>query len=142
MHAIVLGAGLAGLSCAYELAKAGHRVTVLEKDAHAGGMASSYAVGEFTVDHGPHRFHTRDKELLAHLYEVMDGDLVVRDRLSRIYLKGRFFHYPLQAGNVLRNLPPHILLKSFLDYVAIRIQDRLHPIPDVNFENWVTKRFG
>jgi protoporphyrinogen oxidase len=142
MHVHVLGAGLAGLSCAYELVKAGHRVTVLEKDPQEGGMAHSYQVGEFTVDHGPHRFHSRDKELLAHVHEVMDNDLVVRDRQSRIYLKGRFFFYPLQAGNVLRNLPPHILVKAFLDYIWIRIKNRIRPIPDTNFENWVMKRFG
>ncbi len=142
MYVIVLGAGLAGLSCAYELAKAGHRVTILEKESYEGGMAHSYRVGEFVVDHGPHRFHSRDKELLAHVHEVMDNDLVVRDRLSRIYLRGRFFHYPLQAGNVLSNLPPHILVKSFLDYFWIRIVNRFRPIPDSNFENWVTKRFG
>lgn len=142
MQVLVLGAGLAGLSCAYELVKAGHKVTVIEKEDYAGGMAHSYTVGEHVVDHGPHRFHSRDKELLAHVHEVMDNDLVVRDRLSRIYLKGRFFHYPLQAGNVLRNLPPHILIKAFWDYLWIRFQDRMNPIPDDNFENWVTKRFG
>jgi protoporphyrinogen oxidase len=142
MHVLVLGAGLAGLSSAYELAKAGHRVTVIEKDDVEGGMAHSYRIGEFTLDHGPHRFHSRDKELLAHVHEVMDNDLVVRDRQSRIYLMGRFFFYPLQAGNVLRNLPLHVLVKAFADYVWIRIKNRVKPIPDSNFENWVTKRFG
>lgn len=142
MQVIVLGAGLAGLSCAYELAKAGHKVLVLEKDIVEGGMAHSYQLGEFTVDHGPHRFHSRDKELLAHVHEVMDNDLVVRDRISRIYLKGRFFYYPLQAGDVIKNLPPHILIKAFLDYFWIRIKNRISPIPDTNFQNWVTKRFG
>ncbi|MFN0207582.1 MAG: FAD-dependent oxidoreductase [Planctomycetota bacterium] len=142
MHVTVLGAGLAGLSCAYELCKAGHKVTILEKDSVAGGLAHSYQIGDFTVDHGPHRFHSRDKELLAHVHEVMDNDLVVRDRISRIYLKGRFFYYPLQAGNVIRNLPPHILIKAFIDYIAIRIKNRFYPIPDSHFENWVTKRFG
>ncbi|MBI3817706.1 MAG: FAD-dependent oxidoreductase [Planctomycetes bacterium] len=142
MHVIVLGAGLAGLSCAYELAKAGHKVKLLEKENHEGGMAVSYQVGEFTVDHGPHRFHSRDKELLAHVHEVMDNDLVVRDRVSRIYLKGRFFYYPLQAGNVIRNLPTHILVKAFFDYLVVRVKNRIKPIPDNNFQNWVTKRFG
>jgi protoporphyrinogen oxidase len=142
MHVIVLGAGLAGLSCAYELCKAGHKVTILEREPVPGGMSHSYQLGEFTVDHGPHRFHSRDKELLAHVHEVMDNDLVVRDRVSRIYLKGRFFNYPLQAGNVIRNLPPHILIKAFIDYIGIRIRNRFKPIPDSHFENWVMKRFG
>ncbi|MFT7541936.1 MAG: hypothetical protein ACI9K5_002911, partial [Gammaproteobacteria bacterium] len=32
MHVVVLGAGLAGLSSAYELVKAGHTVTMLERE--------------------------------------------------------------------------------------------------------------
>ncbi len=86
MHVVVLGAGLAGLSSAYELLKAGHRVTVLEREDYAGGMASSWQSGGFWLDHGPHRFHSRDKELIGHLYEILDNDVVIRERLSRIFL--------------------------------------------------------
>jgi protoporphyrinogen oxidase len=142
MHVVVLGAGLAGLATAYELCKAGHRVTILEKEDYAGGMAISWKTEEYWLDHGPHRFHSRDDELIRHIYEVLDDDVVVRDRLSRIYMQGRFFHYPLKAGNVLRNLPPHILVKALFDYAAIRVRQWFKPIPDDNFENWTLKRFG
>jgi protoporphyrinogen oxidase len=143
MQALVLGGGLAGLACAYELAKAGAAVTLLEKEAQAGGMAHSMKVGPFTLDHGPHRFHTRDPRLWAHLEEVVGAEnLASRDRLSRIYLRRRFFHYPLVATNVLRNLPPHVLGRAVFDYLAIRLRNRFRPIPDDCFENWVLKRFG
>ena len=49
-----------------------------------------------------------------------------------------------QADNVLRNLPPRTLVKSFLDYFWVRITERFgwsHHSDD-NFEGWVTKRFG
>ena len=39
-----LGAGLAGLSAAYQLTRCGHQVTVIEKEQHVGGMATSFQV--------------------------------------------------------------------------------------------------
>ncbi len=142
MHVVVLGAGLAGLATAYELCRAGHRVTVLEKEPWVGGMATSWKVGPYWLDHGPHRFHSRDKRLIEHLYEILDSQVVIRDRLSRIYLQGKFFHYPLKAQNVLQNMPKRILFKAGWDYVWIRVLQWFKKIPDDNFENWVLKRFG
>ncbi|MEM7306020.1 MAG: FAD-dependent oxidoreductase [Planctomycetota bacterium] len=142
MHVVVLGAGLAGLASAYELSKAGHRVTVIERDAWAGGMATSWKTGDYWLDHGPHRFHSRDDKLIEHLYEVLDNDIVIRDRLSRIYMQGKFFHYPLKAQNVFQNMPKLLLMRAMWDYIWIRVRQWFKPIPDDNFENWVLKRFG
>ena len=36
---VVVGAGLAGLACAFRLARAGHEVEVLEREAEPGGSA-------------------------------------------------------------------------------------------------------
>ena len=142
MHTVVLGAGLAGLATAFELAKAGQKVTVLEKCDYAGGMATSWKVGPYWLDHGPHRFHSRDAELIEHLYYVLDNEVVIRERMSRIFMQGRFFNYPLQAQNVLRNMPTGILIKAMRDYCWIRFVQIFKKIPDDNFENWVIKRFG
>jgi protoporphyrinogen oxidase len=142
MHVVVLGAGLAGLSAAYELLRAGHRVTVLERDDFPGGMASSWEVDGFWLDHGPHRFHSRDEELIRHLYTVLDDKVIVRERLSRIFMQGKFFDYPLKTKNVLVSLPPHLLVRAIWDYVWIRMKTLFVKIPDDNFENWVLKRFG
>ncbi|MCE9593059.1 MAG: FAD-dependent oxidoreductase [Planctomycetes bacterium] len=142
MHVVVLGAGLAGLSSAWTLAKEGHQVTVLEKEDHVGGMASSWKVGPYTLDHGPHRFHTKDQELLAHVYEILDNQVVIRERRSRIYLEGKYFDYPLKAMNVLKGLDVWLLTRAIGDYAWIRMSQWFKPIPDTHFENWVIKRFG
>jgi protoporphyrinogen oxidase len=148
MHVVVLGGGLAGLSCAYELAKSGVEVTVLEREEYPGGMASSFVEDEdseyWSYDFGPHRFHTHDEELIAHVKEILDGNHRGARRLSRILLFDKFFDYPLQAGNVLRNLPRRVLLRSFLDYFWVRFTEltRLSHHSDANFEGWVVKRFG
>ncbi len=144
----ILGGGLAGLSCAYELARAGVDVTVIEREPHPGGMASSFSEGAgedyWSYDFGPHRFHTTDPELIAHVEKILDGNRLTANRLSRILLFGKFFDYPLQAGNVLRSLPKRVLVRSFRDYFWVRFTERtgLSHHSDETFEGWVTKRFG
>ncbi len=145
----VLGAGLAGLSCAYELARKGVPVKVFEKETFPGGMAASFTHRskegeEFVYDFGPHRFHTKDDALKAHVEEILGANKLTAQRLSRIHLFGKFFDYPLKAKNVLTALPPHLLVRAFLDYFWVRFKVRtgLSRIPDDNFEDWVVKRFG
>jgi protoporphyrinogen oxidase len=150
---VVLGGGLAGLACAYELARSGAEVTVLEREAYPGGMASSSTeriaddagqVEEWTYDFGPHRFHTVDPELIEHVKTILAGNHLTAQRLSRIALGGRFYDYPLSAENVLRQLPPALLAKAFADYGWVRFTERtgLSHWDDANFEGWVTRRFG
>jgi protoporphyrinogen oxidase len=148
LRVAILGGGLAGLSCAYELARAGATVTVLEREEQPGGMAASFVEqsddGPWSYDFGPHRFHTTDPELIEHVKTILDGNHLQAERLSRIVLDGRFYDYPLNAGNVLRNLPPLTLLRSFTDYAWVRFTEAvgLSHLSDENFEGWVTKRFG
>lgn len=148
-HVVILGGGLAGLSCAYELVQRGVRVTVLEREPHVGGMASSFIEevdGEtWSYDFGPHRFHSKNPHLIDHVRHVIGEDNVNRaKRLSRIVLFGKFFDYPLQTSNVLRNMPKGLLLRAMWDYVWVRFLDstRLRRFTDRDFESWVTRRFG
>jgi protoporphyrinogen oxidase len=142
MHVVVLGAGLAGLAAGLELVRAGHRVTLLERELQVGGMAASWRHGPYWLDYGPHRFHTRDPELEAHVTEVLDGEVVRRERLSRIHLRGRFFRYPLEVRDVLSGLDRRLLAAALRDYALTRARRLVRPLPDTHFENWVSERFG
>lgn len=51
---IVIGAGWAGLTCAYRLAKAGHKITLLEASPNIGGRARSIKFKDKYVDNGQH----------------------------------------------------------------------------------------
>src|SRR5262245_62175236 len=146
-HVVILGGGLAGLSCGFELSRVGHKVTVLEREPHVGGMASSFVEeGDeyWSYDFGPHRFHSRDDNLLDHVKDILGDNLVTAKRLSRIVLFNKFFDYPLVAKNVVKNMPRKLLLKAFFDYFTVRVQDTLGICKwsDDNFEGWVTRRFG
>ncbi|MFJ4918976.1 hydroxysqualene dehydroxylase HpnE [Streptomyces sp. NPDC088725] len=53
-HAVVVGAGLAGITAALRLADAGVRVTLVEGRPRLGGLAFSFRRGDLTVDNGQH----------------------------------------------------------------------------------------
>lgn len=53
----MIGAGLAGLSAARDLAQAGLSVTVLEKSRGVGGRTASRRIGDLQFDHGAARLH-------------------------------------------------------------------------------------
>lgn len=142
MKVLVLGAGLAGLAAAYELTALGHEVRIVEASDEVGGMASSWKVGPFWLDHGPHRFHSRDARLVEHVFEVLDREVVIRRRQSRIHLRGRYFDYPLKFGNVVRHLPSGLLARAGFDYLVTRAKELVRPTEDTDFERWVKKRFG
>jgi len=53
---IVVGSGLAGLSCAYRLAAAGRKVLVLEASDVLGGRTASWVQDGMPVESGLHKF--------------------------------------------------------------------------------------
>lgn len=53
---IVVGSGLAGLSCAYELSAKGKKVLLLEKNEYSGGRTSSFNDSGMAVESGLHRY--------------------------------------------------------------------------------------
>ena len=76
--AVVVGGGLAGLSCAVALGDRGVQVTVLESGERMGGRASCWRdahTGD-TVDIGPHIFHTEYHNMLGFLERLGTGKLI------------------------------------------------------------------
>ncbi|WP_459617017.1 FAD-dependent oxidoreductase [Bordetella sp. 2513F-2] len=81
---LVIGAGGAGLAAAYEAAKAGRRVVVLEKNPQPGG-STSWSVGSVTAAGTPHQRAAGIQDTAdAHFDDLAlhAGKLVSRDNLS------------------------------------------------------------
>jgi protoporphyrinogen oxidase len=140
MTAIIIGAGPAGLTAGYLLAKAGEPVVVLESDPkYVGGISRTAEHNGFRFDVGGHRFFSKSAEVEALWTELLGDELLERPRVSRIYYRRRFFAYPIHAGEVLRKLGP---IEAALA-VASYLKARAFPIEDpVSFEDWVTNQFG
>ena len=100
----ILGAGPAGLTAAHALARTGHAGTVVEADGTVGGIAKTVEFDGYRFDLGGHRFYTKLDARERLWQEALGDELLTRPRLSRIYYRGRFFNYPLQADDVFRRL--------------------------------------
>ena len=103
-HVVVLGAGPAGLSAAWELSKEGVHVDVLEMESQVGGLCRSTRKDGFIFDLGGHRFITKDTLVSTEVEELMGDELEVRPRKSVIRLQGKFFNYPLELGDTLKKM--------------------------------------
>src|SRR5829696_4718802 len=94
---LVLGAGPAGLTAGYLLAKAGEHVVVVEAEEQVGGLAKTVERDGYRFDLGGHRFFTKSIEVEALWHEVLGDEFLLRPRMSRIYWNGRFLDYPLRG---------------------------------------------
>ncbi|MGC2220959.1 MAG: NAD(P)/FAD-dependent oxidoreductase [Methylocella sp.] len=137
---LIIGAGPAGLTTAYRLAKAGHRVVVIEQDKHyVGGISRTVSYKDFLFDIGGHRFFSKSREVVALWNEILPDDFLDRPRLSRIYYAGKFYTYPLKAFEALRNLG----FKQSLACLASYAHARAFPIRDPRtFHQWMRNEFG
>lgn len=136
---LVLGAGPAGLSAAYELSKHGVKSIVLEADSVVGGIARTVEHNGFLFDIGGHRFFTKLPEVEKMWFDILGDDFLTRPRQSRIYFHEKFYDYPFNFYNVIQNLG---LAESFL-CGASYLWNRCFPTrPEPDFETWVSNRFG
>jgi len=85
----IIGAGFTGLAAALELQKAGHQVTVIEKDAQPGGLAIGYKEKnwEWTLEKHYHHWFTNDKFVLNLAEETGQKVIIKRPRTS-VFLEG------------------------------------------------------
>jgi protoporphyrinogen oxidase len=140
---LIVGAGPAGLTAGYLLAKQGLPVVVFEAEQQVGGIAKTEVRegpgGEYRFDLGGHRFFTKAREVDTLWHEIMREDFLLRPRMSRIYWRKRFLHYPLQGPDVIRKLGPVELTRCLVSYARAKLQPKGE---ERSLEEWVTNRFG
>ena len=139
MDVIILGAGPAGLTAAYEAGKHSLHPVVLEKDNEVGGISKTVDYKGYLFDIGGHRFFTKYAEVRKLWQEILGDEFITRPRLSRIYYGNKFYYYPLKPLNALLNLGFLTSIQCVSSYLWAQIR----PYRDVrNFEQWVSNKFG
>jgi len=147
--AVIIGAGPAGLTAAYELlARTDIKPLVLEQSEQIGGLSQTAVFDGYRLDIGPHRFFSKSERVvdwwLDKLPLLKEGAtepaaMLTVQRQSRIYFLRKFFTYPLDVLDVVLRLPPLRTIKIIVSY----FKSALWPIrPEKSFEDFFINRFG
>jgi protoporphyrinogen oxidase len=134
-HYVVVGAGVAGLTIAHQLAATGHPVTVVERDGVVGGLARSWHYGDFHFDVGPHRFHTENARVAAFIREILAEDVREIPRRSGVRMFGEFHEWPLRPG-ILLSMPFSLMVRGAFDLL------RREHLDGESFEADIVNKYG
>ena len=168
--AVIIGAGPAGLTAAYELVKRTDiKPVVLEKDSLVGGISKTVNYKGNRIDIGGHRFFTKSDRVMTWWQNILPintegteditinyhnknsqikpqntgkGEKVflVRNRKSRIYFLRKFFDYPISLS--INTLKGLGVLKT-LSIAWSYLIIRIKPIkPEITLEDFFVNRFG
>jgi protoporphyrinogen oxidase len=112
-HTVIVGGGLAGLSCARELAS---DFTLLEGDARLGGLCRTEVEDGFSFDWTGHWLHVRDPEIRKLASEQwLAGNLLEIERRAVIHSEGVWTGFPYQHN--LHGLPPRTIADCLIGFV-------------------------
>lgn len=143
---LVLGAGPAGLACAMELSKKGRKALVVERDEQVGGLAKTLTIREgelkFLTDIGPHRFFSKNKYLYDFIEDLLHEEWRKVPRLTRQFIDGKYYNYPVNFQQVVRNLGFWRSCRIGVDYALARLRYGLFRKPLRTFEDYVVANFG
>ncbi len=137
---VVIGAGPAGLTAARKLSQAGRAAMVLEADDVVGGISRTVARDGWRFDIGGHRFYTKVQAVEDLWHEILaPGDFLLRPRMSRIYYEGKFYDYPINVVNALRNLGLAEAARCGLSFLKVRV---VPPKDQSSLEGYVVANYG
>lgn len=140
-HALVIGAGLSGLSAAYhlELIEGGDYL-VLERNQEIGGLARTETYKGFSFDHSIHILYTRDAyaaDLICN--KLLAANLSKQERESYCYTSGVYTEYPYQVNSY--GLPAEVIAENILGLIEA-YYELPQEVPPSDFEAWIYRTFG
>ncbi|MEE8391691.1 MAG: NAD(P)/FAD-dependent oxidoreductase [Anaerolineae bacterium] len=157
----VIGAGITGLTAAYDLTKQGHAVTIYEARPYVGGLAAGFhdARWEWHLDRFYHHWFASDDDVIGLIKELGARDRLFFSRpTTSIYYQGKL--YPMDSPvPALKFIPISSLHRAIrvLQFTPLSLVDRLraglvgvylvltknwHPLERVTADEWMRQKVG
>lgn len=137
--AIILGAGISGLSIGKMLEKHFY-VTILEKDSEIGGIAKTRMVDGIAYHTvGGHCFNSKHPQIMEFVFNLLPkNDWHLTKRLSRIDMTGYEIDYPIEFSiQQIYNHDPELAFNITRDFLSADDTGIYR-----NLEDWFRKKFG
>lgn len=141
-HVVILGGGPAGLAAGHELSVNGTKVTVLERNKYVGGLCRTVKFKGYRFDLGGHRWFTKNEDLNNWFRRLMGDEIVMVDRISRIYYDGKFFFYPVRFSEILKKTGLLTIVHAGLAFLWAAIKQSVIRKPAFNMKEAYTGQFG
>lgn len=143
--ALIIGAGFTGLAAAYDLAKAGWNVRIVEKDAEIGGLAGTFELAPgYRIEKFYHHWFSSDTDILSWLKELDIGDLICfRPTNTGLYYANSVFRLASPL-DLLRFKPLPVIDRVRVGMMALlarRVRD-WSKLEDQSAEEWIIKLAG
>ena len=140
---VVLGGGLSGFASAIRLQELGYKTVILEKKPVLGGAATSFDYNGFILDYGPHGFHTDKSELLDYFIKfVKPENIVEKKKISEIYYNGKYYSYPLQTRDLLKNMSIINIIIAGFSFLIARLKMLMKLSNEDCARTWIINRYG
>jgi len=134
----VIGAGPAGLSAAYGLARRGVKVDVFEAEPVIGGLARTLTIWNQRIGIGPQSFFTHDDRVSRLWYNLAGDDYTMIDRCEGILDDGRIYHSPPTLADIKSQFGLREVMNCFGSYW----RDRGRSSDSHTLEDALSYRFG
>lgn len=140
----IVGGGFTGLVAAYDLAKAGHAVTIFEANDHVGGLASSFEIAGYPIERAYHFLYQSDEDILT-----LAKELGIADKIKFHGSKIQYFHdgidYPFNTPiDLLRFKPLSFLNRIRLGILTLYLKQvkNWRPLSTVTAWDWLNTWMG
>src|SRR3972149_1902585 len=144
----LIGAGPAGLAAAYDLSRAGHRVTIFEAAPEVGGLAAGFKAPhwDWTLEKFYHHWFQSDSSILGLIKELGWSDQVLFPRpYTVVYHDGQFHPFDSYLTALtfsLKHFLPVDVIRYGLVGVTLKLTPFWRPLEKVTAAEWMRRWCG